>query len=104
MSFVVLKNRHLFIAAELALQAFGNAAQVYVVYYPTRQALLLAPMEDKIFPTLHKAGLQMLKTRNLQGDKSISLEETLIDHDLDNTDRPLAFNHVPNVPLLHVTL
>lgn len=101
---VSLRNRHLLVAADIAAGAFGEVAQVYVVYYPQQKALLLAPMDDEIFPTVHKPALQMLKSRNLQGDKSVSLEEILIDHDIDDTDRALVFMHQPGMKFLHVTL
>lgn len=101
---VKLKTQHLWISADIATSAFGAAPQVYVIYYPQQRSLLLAPMDDEIFPTVHKAALQMLKSRNLQGDKTISLLEILIDHEIDDNDRDLAFLHQPGVPMLHVTL
>lgn len=104
MSDVKLRNRHLWVAAPLAAAVFGESSQAYMVYYPQQKALLMAPMDDALFPTVHKAGLQMLKTRNLQGDKSVSLEEVLIDHDLDETDRDLLFLHQNGMRLLHITL
>lgn len=61
-------------------------------------------MDDEIFPTIHKGDLQMLKTRNLEGDKTISLQEIIIDHDLDDSDRDLLYMHQPGVRMLHVTL
>ncbi|MDX2134355.1 MAG: hypothetical protein SFV52_06200 [Saprospiraceae bacterium] len=99
-----MRNRHLLIAGSVAHGAFGDAAQVYVVYYPQQRSLLMAPMDDDLFPTLHKAALQMLKTRNLQGDKSVSLEEILIDHDLDDTDRSLPYLYQQGVQMLQVSL
>jgi hypothetical protein len=101
---IKLSTQHLWIAAEIAESAFGSAPQVYVIYYPAQRALLLAPMDDELFPTIHKAGLQMLKTRNLKGDKTISLQEIIIDNDIDDTERDLAFMHQPGVRLLHVSL
>ncbi|NJL77334.1 MAG: hypothetical protein HC892_22210 [Saprospiraceae bacterium] len=101
---VQLKNRHLLVAADVAQSAFGEVAQVFMVYYPNQRSLLLAPMDDTIFSTLHKAALQMLKTRNLNGDKSLSLEEILIDHEIDDTDRELPFLQQPGMKLLQVTL
>ena len=101
---IKLQTQHLWISAEVAESTFGDSAQVYVVYYPQMKALLLAPMDDTIFPTQHKAGLQMLKKRNLQGDRTISLQEIIIDHDIDDTDRELPFLHQPGMQLLHITL
>jgi hypothetical protein len=101
---VRLKTAHLWISADLAASAFGDTTQVYVVYYPQMKALLLAPMDDSLF-TMHKnAGLQMLKIRNAQGDRTISLQEILIDHDIDPEEKDLTFMHQEGVRLLHVTL
>lgn len=101
---IQLKTQHLWISGDLAEATFGESVQVYVVYYPQQKALLLAPMEDTIFPTIHKAGLQMLKTRNLQSDRTLSLQEIIIDNDLDDTDRELLFMHQPGMQMLHITL
>jgi hypothetical protein len=101
---VKLRTQHLWISSDIAASAFGEAPQVYVVYYPQQRTLLMAPMDDEIFPTIHKGGLQMLKNRNLQGDKTISLQEIIIDNDIDDTERELAFIHQPGVSLLHVSL
>lgn len=101
---VKLRTQHLWISGDIVDSAFGDAAQVYVVYYPKQRSLLLAPMDDEIFPTVHKAGLQMLKSRNLQGDKTISLQEIIIDHDIDDTERDLSFMHQPGVRMLQVSL
>lgn len=104
MSEIKLQNRHLFISGALAADAFGDVIQVYVVYYAQNHALLLAPIDDPLFPTMHKARMQMLKTRNLQGDRSISMEEILIDHDIDDTDRDLPYNYQPGLRMVHINL
>ena len=83
---------------------FGELTQVYLVYYPQQKALMLAPSDDTIFPTLHKAVKVMLKSRNLQGDKTITLQELLIDQEIDDTDRDLPFTVSPDMRLLHITL
>lgn len=101
---VKLRTQHLWISGDIAESAFGEAQQVYVIYYPQQRSLLLAPMDDDIFPTIHKAGLQMLKNRNLQGDKTISLQEIIIDNDIDDTERELPCMHQPGVRMLHVSL
>lgn len=101
---IKLRTQHLWISGDIAGTVFGDLDKVYTVYYPQLHALLLAPMDDEIFPTIHKGDLQMLKTRNLEGDKTISLQEIIIDHDLDDSDRDLVFMHQPGVRILHVTL
>lgn len=101
---VRLHRQHLWLSAAVAENAFANERQVYVVYYPKRKSLLLAPMADEAFKQLHECALVMLKDRNLAGDKSLSLQEIIIDNDLDETDRPLAFTAAPGLQMLQITL
>ena len=101
---VQLKRQHLWLDAEVANNAFGSERQVYAVYYDNIGMLLLAPMSDSLFKQAHECSLVMLKDRNLKGDKSLSLQEVIIDHDLDANDRPLAFTGAPGLKMLQVKL
>jgi hypothetical protein len=101
---IKLKTQHLLISGDIATAVFGEAPQAYIVYYPQQKSLLLAPMDDEIFPTIHKGDLTILKTRNLQGDKAISLQEIIIDNEIDETERDLPYLHQPGVRMLHITL
>jgi hypothetical protein len=101
---VRLKRQHLWLSAAVARDTFGDERQVYTVFYPQRGVLLLAPMSDTAFKSLHECSLIMLKDRNLEGDKSLSLQEVIIDNDLDGSDRPLAFSTRPGLQLLQVVL
>ena len=58
----------------------------------------------EVFKKIHKAGQQMLKDRNLKGDKSIALHEILIDHQIDETDRELTYELAPGMKILNVKL
>lgn len=101
---VQLKRQHLYLDAEVAANAFGTERQVYTVYYDNLGMLLLAPMSDATFKQAHECALVMLKDRNLNGDKSLSLQEIIIDHDLDQSDRPLPFTSAPGLKMLQVKL
>jgi hypothetical protein len=90
MADIKLSNRHLIIPAEIALPFLGDNSHVNMVHYAQRGALLLAPATDALFKGLHKTSMQMIKNKNLAGDKSISLEEMLIDNDIDDADRILS--------------
>lgn len=99
---VQLRNRHLWISAAQAENAFGNAQQVLAVYYDNLKTLILAPDTDATFKQAHECSMIMLKTRSAKGDKSLSLEEIIIDNDLDDADRDLAFVSAPGMQMLQV--
>ncbi|MEM6394888.1 MAG: hypothetical protein AAF741_00975 [Bacteroidota bacterium] len=101
---VSLRRQHLWLSGQLASQCFGEDRQIYAVYYPQRGYLLLAPMSDKAFKSLHDCSLVMLKVRNMQGDRSLSLQEIIIDHDLNPADRALEFTAKPGISVLQVFL
>lgn len=101
---VRLRSKHLIIDHEIIESIFSNEDNVYMVYYPDKNTLLIAPLSDELFKKLHKAGQHMLKDKNLKGDKSIALHETLIDHQLAAEDRDLIFKVEPALGLLNVTL
>ena len=46
----------------------------------------------------------MLKSRNLKGDKSLALHEWLIDHQLDASDREIAYELMPEENMMMVKL
>jgi hypothetical protein len=91
MKTISLLNRHLIIPADIAQKFVEKENHVLVVYYAQHKKLMLAPASDAIFKQLHKTSMLMVKEKNLAGDKSVSLEEILIDHDLDDEDRPLDY-------------
>lgn len=101
---VRLRRQHLWISGDIANRIFNNERQIYTVYYPQRKALLLAPMSNEDFKALHECSLVMLKDRNRQGDKSLSLQEVIIDNGLDDQDRPLAYSTLESLQLLQVIL
>jgi hypothetical protein len=101
---VRLNRQHLWISGELAKRIFNDERQVYTVYYPQRKALLLSPMSNESFKTLHECSLVMLKDRNMKGDKSLSLQEVIIDNGLDDEDRPLTYSTIDDLQLLQVIL
>ncbi len=101
---VRLKSSHLLIDHEVAKEVFGKDLNVHIVYYAERRTLMVAPKSDELFKTLHKANQHMLKDRNLKGDKTIALHEMLIDHDIDDTDRDLAYDLQTGLGILNVKL
>ncbi len=88
---IALANSHLVIDAPLANEFFGDASHVNLVYYAQRKILLLASAEDELFKSLHKTAMVMLKLKNSRGDKSVTIQELVIDNDIDPADRDLPF-------------
>lgn len=103
MSAVYLKNSYLLIEATIAEVAFGDEWQVSVVYYPERQTLLVAGKSKAFFEKLHNTRWLLLKDRNLLGDKSVNIRELLIDNDLDDADRDVAYE-LKTTGILSITL
>lgn len=101
---VSLRRQHLILAAEIAQNAFGKERQVYAVYYDNLGMLLLAPMSDELFKQAHECSLLMLKDRSIAGDKSISLQELFLDHEIDHQDRALTYTSAPGLKMLQVQL
>jgi len=91
MSQIILANGHLVINVDVSNVFFGEASHVNLVYYAQRKTMLLATVEDELFKGLHKTVMLMLKLKNNRGDKSISIQEIIIDNDIDPTDRVLDF-------------
>ena len=101
---VRLKSSHLLIDHEVASEIFGSDLNAHIVYYSDRLTLLVAAKSDELFKKLHKAKQHMLKGRNLKGDKTIALHELLIDNEIDDTDRDLAFEFQPGLGILNIKL
>ena len=101
---VRLQSSHLLIDRDLAASAFGNAANIYLTYYPDRHTLLIASGKDDMFKDLHKANKHILKARNVQGDRSVALHEILIDHQVDERDRELVYEFQTGLGILKVQL
>jgi hypothetical protein len=98
-----LKNGHLILPSTLVQAVLESETQVNWVYYPERQALLLAGKSKQFFEKLHKTNWQTLKDKNLLGDKAFYLRGLLIDFELDEHDRELTYN-ITQVGIINVQL
>ncbi len=103
-SLVKLKNGHLHIDANLADQTIGSGRQVYAVYYHNIKAILLAPDTDETFRAAHDVIMLFVKVKNSLGDRSISIQEFLADHPIDDQDRDLVYMSAQGLPMLHISL
>lgn len=102
---VQLFNEHLLIKSFLADEFIGDSMQVLAVYYKDRNTLLLASEKDKAFKKLHKTILLFVKVKNIQGDRSISMQEFLADWpEINSENRVLQFEYQSAMNILKVTL
>lgn len=99
---VNITNRHLIISKDIVNEILGDCSQVNWVYYPQKKAVMIASQQDDLFKSLHKTSMSLLKYKNSKGDRSISLEELLIDNDLDQNDRILDYQADQQMKILTV--
>jgi hydrogenase maturation protease len=89
---VYLEGSHICIKKDVAERVFGSENIVLSVFYARGSTFMVAPAGEELFKTIHKGSQQMLKSKNIAGDKSIPIHELLLDHEIDGTNRDLAFN------------
>lgn len=101
---VYLEASHICIKKPVADKIFGSDMVVLSVYYPKENTFLVAPSNEPLFKNIHKATQQMLKMKNVSGDKSISIQELILDHDIDETNRNLEYTTEEALHILKVKL
>jgi len=101
---VKLKNGHIIFEAELGRELFGSTRQAYAVYYDNTKTILFAPDTDQVFKSAHDVIMLFIKTKNLKGDLSISIQEFMADFDINQEERYLEFLWAPGLTMIHITL
>ncbi|ANI87889.1 hypothetical protein A9P82_00255 [Arachidicoccus ginsenosidimutans] len=99
---VNLLNSHIIIDKNIAEELFSNESYVQVIYYENDGKLMVARDSDDMFKSFHKAKKELLKNKNLLGDKSINIREMIIDNDLDETNRSLEYKADTAMNVLNV--
>ncbi len=102
---VFLEAGHVCIKKNTAEKIFGTDNVALSVYYPKERLFMVAPLSESLFKTVHKAKQQMLKMKNAQGDRSVSIQELLLDHDdIDEGARTLEFTAEETLHILKIKL
>ena len=101
---VYLEAGHICVKKNVAEKIFGSHGAILSVYYEAEKTFLAAPLNEEVFKIIHKAKQQMLKDKNAAGDKSISVQEILLDHELNNNDRNLEYTAEEALHTLKVKL
>lgn len=100
---IQLKNGHIWFDKATVETLFGEEEKANLVYYPERKTLLLAARSKTFFEKMHKVNWVVLKLRNLKGDKTISIQDLILDNDLDSTDRLLSYE-IKNTGIISIEL
>jgi hypothetical protein len=101
---VYMEAEHICIKKNIAEKVFGTETVVLSVFYAKDNTFMVAPASEELFRTIHKASQQMLKSKNIAGDKSISIQELLLDNDVPAYDRNLEFTMEEALHILKVKL
>jgi hypothetical protein len=101
---VYLEAGHICVKKNTAEKIFGSESVVLSVFYVKENSFLVAPASEELFKNLHKASQQMLKIKNASGDRSIYIQELLLDNDIDEANRNLEFTIEEALHILKVKL
>lgn len=101
---VYVESGHICIKKNIAEKIFGQETVVFSVFYAKDNTFMVSPASEELFKTIHKANQQMLKMKNANGDKSISIQELILDNDIDEKDRDLEFVTEEALHILKVKL
>ncbi len=101
---IALQSSHIFLNASLANRVFEKIQYAYVTYLREQQRLLITPVSSQWFVKMYEPTQFLLKSRNLEGDKTLAIREILIDNDLDFQDRQLEYEWIEKTNLLKVVL
>ncbi len=88
---VSLQNGHIVVSKNLVDQVLDNCDRAGWVYYANRNIMMLASSADDLFKSIHQSKISLFKHRNEQGDRSLSIQELLLDHEIDGKNRELKF-------------
>jgi hypothetical protein len=101
---VYLEAGHICLKKNIVEKIFGQGTVVLSVFYAKENTFMVSPASEELFKTIHKANQQMLKMKNANGDKSISIQELLLDNDIDENNRDMEFVVEEELHILKVKL
>ncbi len=104
LSGVSLISSHICLGKEVVASVFQDELNIYLAYYPEKGHLVMAPVSNAFFTTLHPASQHILKIKSADGARSIALHELLIDHEIERVDGSLRYEIIATTNLLKVYL
>jgi hypothetical protein len=101
---IILKSSHIYLNVNLVEKIFKSVHYAYIAYLPKQKKMLITPVSSLWFVKIHKPTQFLLKSRNLQGDKTLAIREILIDHNLDTTDRIMQYETIEKTNLIVIAI
>lgn len=101
---VALKASHIQLDNSIVNTVFQNIHYAYVTYVKAQNRILVTPVSSQWFVKMYEPTQFLLKDKNLKGDKSIAIREILIDNDIEQADRDLAYEIIEKTNLIKIQL
>lgn len=101
---VSLNSGHIILQKAIAQLIADTSGRAAWVYYPIKKQLILANSNDEAFRTIHKTKIGLLKHRNDAGDRSLSIQELILDEEIDPANRTLDYREDKSCSLLTIYL
>ena len=97
-----LQSSHIFLENQLVSDLFENSTYALVAY--SGKQLLVTPSSSLWFTKMHPSTLLLLKTKNINGDKTMAVHPILIEHDIKTCDRDLEYEIIRKTRLIKINL
>ncbi len=101
---VILRSSHLVLHQDIVRALFKDDKTIYMIYYPNKRALMVAPYFNELFRTIHKAKQYMMKEVANNVENAIPLHGILLDNEIDANNRVLTYNADVDMNILTVEL
>ncbi len=102
---VKLSSSHVFLGSETVTKIFDRVQFALIIYLKEKNTILISSASSKWFKNMHKGAFQsILKSRNMEGDKTLAIRELLIDNDIDTSDRDLDFEVIEKTKIIKIKL
>ena len=101
---ICLRSQHLIVHSDIVRSVFKDDKTVFMIYYPNKKVLMLAPYFNELFRNLHKAKQYMLKEIAQNKENAIPLHIILLDNEIEMENRFLAFTADENMNILTINL
>lgn len=101
---VCLRSQHLIVHSDIVRSVFKDDKTVFMIYYPDKKILMLAPYFNELFRSLHKAKQYMLKEIAQNRENAIPLHAILLDNEIEMENRFLAFTADEKMNILTINL